>query len=67
MRLRGKLLKGSLLGSLRFDAVDSPFRLALQSMGKRSTMKDTRDGTHGEVLGTTGRQVRLTSLSSCAG
>jgi hypothetical protein len=30
-------------------------------------MKDTRDGTHGEVQGTTGRQVRLTSLSSCAG
>jgi hypothetical protein len=30
-------------------------------------MKDPRDGTHGEVPSTTGRKVRLTSLSSCAG
>lgn len=30
-------------------------------------MKDPRDGTHGEVPGSTGKQIRLTSLATCAG
>jgi hypothetical protein len=31
------------------------------------TMNTEADGVHGEIQGTSGRQVRLTSLSSCAG
>jgi hypothetical protein len=30
-------------------------------------MNQEADGVHGEIQGTTGRQVRLTTLSSCAG
>ncbi len=26
-----------------------------------------QDGVHGDIQGTSGRQIRLTSLSSCAG
>ncbi len=30
-------------------------------------MGSEKDGVHGEVLGTSGREIRLTSMSSCAG
>ncbi len=30
-------------------------------------MNDPRDGIHGEVPNSTGRQIRLTSLATCAG
>jgi len=30
-------------------------------------MNDPRDGTYGEVPSSTGKQIRLTSLATCAG
>lgn len=30
-------------------------------------MKDPRDGTQGEVIATSGKQIKLTSMAACAG
>lgn len=34
---------------------------------KEIGMSEKADGAHGEVRATSGREIRLTSLSSCAG